>query len=100
MDYKVNWSFEAITDLEEISNYISKDSAYYASSFVQEILEACKSLNILPERGRIVPESDDTRIRELKVKEYRVMYKITDNTVTIIGIIHGRRSLIKFFSKE
>ncbi len=93
MDYKVNWSVESESDLDDIAEYISRDSMYYASSFVQEILDAGNSLKVFPKRGRIVPEINDENIRELFIKEYRLIYQIEKEEVNILGIVHGRRDL-------
>ena len=43
--------------------------------------------------GRIVPEYHDIGLRELIVRNYRVLYKVTPGVVTIIGVIHGARDL-------
>jgi toxin ParE1/3/4 len=45
MARKVIWSFEATADLEALAEYIAKDSAFYAASFVQKILDTSRSLN-------------------------------------------------------
>lgn len=39
MARKVIWSHEATTDLESLAEYIARDSAFYAASFIQEIRE-------------------------------------------------------------
>lgn len=76
MDYKVIWSAESESDLNDVAEYISRDSPYYASSFVQDILFVGNSLKIFPKRGRMVPEINDENIRELFIKECRLIYKI------------------------
>jgi plasmid stabilization system protein ParE len=76
MARKIIWSFEATDDLKAIADYIAKDSAFYAAAFVQEIRDASRSLKELSERGRIVPELSNPNIRELFVKEYRLIYSI------------------------
>ena len=53
MARKVNWAYEAATDLEALAEYIARDSAFYASAFVQEIRDASRSLNEFSERGRL-----------------------------------------------
>ena len=45
------------------------------------------------ERGQTVPEFGDESIRELLVKPYRLVYKITDEHVFIVAFIHGSRRL-------
>src|SRR4030042_1024479 len=100
MARKVIWSFEATDDLNAIADYIAKDSAFYAAAFVQEIRDASRSLRELSERGRIVPELSNPNIRELFVKEYRLIYGIEESRVVILGIIHGRRDLKSLWEKE
>lgn len=100
MARKVVWSFEAADDLKAIADYIAKDSAFYATAFVQEIRDASRSLKVFSERGRIVPELSNPNIRELLVKEYRLIYNIEEPRVVILGLIHGRRDLITSWKKE
>ena len=45
MARKVIWSYEATTDLDALTEYIARDSTFYAASFVQEILTASRSLD-------------------------------------------------------
>jgi toxin ParE1/3/4 len=56
MARRVVWSYEAVSDLEALAEYIAKDSHFYAAAFVREIRDASRSLNRLAERGRIVSE--------------------------------------------
>ena len=93
MARQVRWSHEAATDLESIAEYISKDSPYYAAAFVGEILAAAGSLDRLSRRGRVVPEVGDDTVRELLVKGYRLLYKLGDDFVLILAVIHGRRDI-------
>ena len=93
MAWKVIWTEAAWNDLEEAADYIARDSAYYASAFVCEAQEAANSLCQMAKRGRIVPEFDDPSIRELFVRNYRLIYKITEQNVYVIAFIHGSRNL-------
>jgi plasmid stabilization system protein ParE len=56
MARKVEWTEVAWSDLEEVANYIAKNSRYYAAAFVREVRDAARSLVYLAERGRVVPE--------------------------------------------
>jgi len=100
MARKVIWSREATTDLEALAEYIARDSTSYAASFVQEVLDASRSLNELSERGRIVPELSSPHIRELMVRGYRIIYSIGESHVIIVGLIHGKRDLKRLWLKE
>ncbi len=65
MDYQVNWSPEAVEDVEEIAQYIEKDSPHYAQAVIDDIVAASRSLKQLAIRGRQVPEIEDDIYREL-----------------------------------
>lgn len=52
---KIEWSEPAGIDLENIREYISKDSIFYANIFVEKVLYAVEKLSTLPLMGRYVP---------------------------------------------
>lgn len=95
MARKVAWSAEAVADLEALAGYIAKDSAFYAAAFIQEVLDTARTLNRFPQRGRTVPELDNPSIRELLVREYRIIYSIEEARIIILAIVHGKRDLRK-----
>ncbi len=100
MARKIVWSFEAATDIEALANYISRDSAFYAAAFVQEILDVSRSLNEYSERGRVVPEFGDPNIRELFVRGYRLIYSIEEYRIVLVGLVHGKRDLKSLWANE
>ena len=100
MARKIVWSHEAAADIEELANYISRDSVFYAAAFVQETLDVSRSLNDFSERGRVVPEFGDPNIRELFVKEYRLIYSIEEDRIVLLGLVHGKRDLKILWAKE
>ena len=65
MDKKVVWMPQTYEDLDSICEFISRDSVYYASSFLDRILETGGGLNKFYNRGRIVPEKNKNNIREI-----------------------------------
>jgi len=99
MARSVVWTNEAVADLEAIAEYIARDSAAYAAAVVRELLDAGNSLDKLSQRGRIVPETRMTNIRELIVREYRLIYRVERVRIVIVTIVHGRRDLRKLRSK-
>jgi len=93
MARRLNWSPEAIEDLNSIRDYIARDSAFYARSIVRKVLEAAKQIPEAVEIGRIVPEIGDKNIRERFVYSYRMVYKVDERQITIVAVIHGKRLL-------
>jgi toxin ParE1/3/4 len=93
MAYSVDWSPRAIADVGTIAEYIARDSAVYASAVVSRILDTTRSLETFPFSGKITPEFNDETIREKLAYSYRIIYRIEDDTITIITVIHGKRIL-------
>ncbi len=95
MAYQVVWSPKALEDLEAIATYISRDSASYAASVVNKILEVTRHLSHFPFSGRIVPEFSEDAIREQFAYSYRIIYRIHRQNVTVAAVIYGKRLLDK-----
>ena len=89
----IKWTESAINDLEEIAEFIARDSRFYATTVVREARKAARSLRVSAERGRVVPESNSSDIRELFLWRYRLIYKVTSHYVYILAFIHGARDL-------
>jgi toxin ParE1/3/4 len=66
---KLIWSPRAAADLEEICNYIALDSEHYARLFAQ-------------------------RIVTLIFQNYRIVYRIKEEAIEIVAIVHGARLLL------
>ena len=93
MGYQVALSPAARRDLRDIVRYISLDSPERAVRFGQFLVGSVKRLADFPEMGRIVPEFDDPRIREIVVRSYRVIYRVDHAgcRVDIARFWHGAR---------
>jgi plasmid stabilization system protein ParE len=48
-------------------------------------------LALFSERGRITQESPSGEIREIFVGRYRLIYRIADGFVFVVGFMHGAR---------
>ncbi|PKL57426.1 MAG: type II toxin-antitoxin system mRNA interferase toxin, RelE/StbE family [Methanomicrobiales archaeon HGW-Methanomicrobiales-5] len=91
MARQIVWAYAAEEDLDAAAAYIHRDSPAYAASFVNRALQAGRFLSELAERGRMVPEFMDEKIREIFVYGYRLIYRIESDRISILGLIHGRR---------
>ena len=91
MARRVRWTTPAWHDLAEAADHIARDSKYYAAAFVLETRDAARSLSTLAERGREVPELEDSTIRELFIQSYRLIYQVLSTEVRILAIIHQSR---------
>ena len=59
-----------------------------------------KRLVVIPEVGAVVPEFDDPQIREVFEKSYRLIYHVGDETVSVLGLIHGARDLAAMWDSD
>ena len=93
---RINWTFQARTDLKDIANFISKDSKRYAKLQVTRIVQRTKILKSQIYAGKIVPEIERPNIRELIEGNYRIIYKvINENQTDILTVHHSARDLSK-----
>jgi toxin ParE1/3/4 len=94
---RIVWTDPAVSDLDSIHEYITRDSEIYADSVLSEIFDAVDRLEFFAESGRTVPELDEQRTREIIAGSYRVMYDIQGDTIRILTVLHGAR---KFPSRQ
>ena len=100
MAQRVIWTETAWIDLENIANYIVRDSPYYAASFVREIRDHARSLSRMAMRGHVVPEIGDKQIRELIIRSYRLIYRVEKSRVAVLAIVHGARDLKALWARR
>ena len=93
---RINWTLQAKDDLKNIADYISKDSVVYAKRQVINIRKRTEILKTHIHIGKIVPEIEDSNIRELIEGNYRIIYKIiSKNRIDILTVHHSAMDLKK-----
>ncbi len=88
---KVIWSENALEDIEQISEFISKDSSDRAALFVGRIIDATERLLEYPYSGRSIPEVKKEEYSEIIYGAYRIMYKLEQEEILILAVIHSAR---------
>ena len=88
---KLRWSKLAISDLDDIIAYISLDSEESAKLFVAKIIRTAETTATFPYSGRIVPELNDEQIREKVFHNIRIIYRMKDNIMEVIRVLHSAR---------
>lgn len=96
----VRWTESAAKDLDEAAHFIGRDSRFYAKALVREARAAARSLRTLADRGRVVPEFDAPDIRELFIRSYRLIYRVTASRVFILAFVHGARDLTALWRRR
>ena len=89
---EIIWTDFAIQDLNEIGEYIFKDSPKYAELTVLNLFDAPTILINYPNAGKMVPEFSLPSIRELICGNYRIIYKIVN--YERIDILTDRKSVV------
>ncbi|MHA1106613.1 MAG: type II toxin-antitoxin system RelE/ParE family toxin [Promethearchaeota archaeon] len=70
---RIEWTEHSLEDLNEIHNYISRDSKSYANLFIKKLYENVQRLKDFPKIGRIVPEINNPSVREIIFQNYRII---------------------------
>lgn len=83
----------SLEDLNEIHDYIARDSKSYATLFIKKIYNTVQKLKEFPNMGRIVSEINVPSVGELIFQNYRIVYRIIDDIVEIITVFYVNRFL-------
>lgn len=91
---QINWTDTAIQDLNDIGDYIAKDSQRYAEITLIRLFESVDILENHPLSGKITPEFNNESIRQLIRGNYKIVYHIVnDSRIDIITVHHCARLL-------
>ena len=97
---QVRWSLTAGNDLQDIENFIARDSVLYAITFVDRVVESAETLLKTPKIGRMVPEFNRPDLRELIFRGYRIVYLLQNDKAFILRVVHGSRDLLALVRRE
>ena len=91
MTYEVRITQQAEAEAELTYQWIAKESPETAVAWFNGLVEAVESLETLPERCPLAPESSDVQrdIRQLIYGKFRILYFIHDECVFVIHVRHG-----------
>ena len=90
---RVDVSPEAQRDLAGIADYIARDDSMAAERWVALLEVAALAVGDNPRMGRVVPELRNERVREVLVRNYRVVYLIEPRRILVLTVFHGSRRL-------
>ena len=63
------------------------------SKWVETLFEKVQFLKSSPKSGRIVPETHREDIRELIYGNYRIIYRVGKNRISMLTVRHGKQIL-------
>lgn len=97
---QIIWADTAITDLENIADYIALSNPTAAKALVQSLLNKIERLERFPLSGKIPTEIPELEYREIVAPPCRVFYRLADDTVFIVHICREERDLRKFLAAQ
>lgn len=93
---QIKWLSDAKNDLKKIFDYISLDSVRFAKIQIAKIQKRTEILKTFPNIGKVVPEINNPKIKEITAHNYRIIYRIVnENQIDILLVHHGARDFIR-----
>jgi len=93
--YQVVVTSVAREDLRRLRAWIAADDPVAARRFVAALAEQIGHLESLPLRGAVIPEAEllGVSLRHLVFGDYRTVYRVEDDRVVVLRVLHGARLL-------
>ena len=81
-----------VTDLEEIREYYFEQQVPdVGDRLVREIIALIEGLSSHPDKGRVVPEFNQSKIRELIHPPFRIIYRRDSQSLSIVRVWRSER---------
>ncbi|USD66312.1 type II toxin-antitoxin system RelE/ParE family toxin [Vibrio sp. SCSIO 43136] len=93
---QIVWTQPALSDLNDIAEYVAIENTLAAKQLVQSIFNAIERLEAFPESGRTPPELPTLPYREVIVSPCRVFYKYDGNSIYILFVMRQEQDLKRF----
>ena len=90
---RVHWTNTAIDHLLSIYEYVSHDSDVYADRLMDRLTRRSQQIGTFPRSGRSVPEYEAPDIREMIEGSYRIIYRIKEEQVDVLAVMHSAQQL-------
>jgi plasmid stabilization system protein ParE len=83
---KLRWTQRARRDLVAIARYLAADDPPAAQRWVAQMRKRARAAARLPRSGRRVPELTEGDLREVVVKNYRLIYRADSDGITVLTV--------------
>ena len=93
---QIIWTEPALSDLDEIAEYIALDKPNAATRLVEKVFSSTNRLEQFPESGRKPLELKNARYLEIIVAPCRIFYRVEANKVYILYVMRSERKLRKY----
>jgi len=90
---RVHWTNTAIDHLLSIYEYVAHDSDVYANRLMDRLTRRSQQVGTFPRSGRQVPEYEAPDVREVIEGSYRVIYRIKEEQIDVLAVMHSAQQL-------
>ncbi len=97
---QIIWTEPALSDLNEIAEYIALDNFTAAQSLVSKVFKKTERLKEFPKSGRVPPKLKESRYREVIVGPCRILYRTEKTKIYILYVMRGERHLRNYLIEE
>ncbi len=87
----------AQSDIAQIGSWIAGDNPKRAISFMIELKNACEKIGDSPKGSVVVQRYVHFEIRRKTYHDYLIFYRIKNNSVEVLHVIHGARDYSNLF---
>ncbi|MGV3621941.1 MAG: type II toxin-antitoxin system RelE/ParE family toxin [Archangium sp.] len=89
----IKWSLRAQRDLRAIGEFIAADDPRAAFNWVVKLQNRAIAASRAPGVGRVVPEIRRADVREVLLKNYRIVYRVERRSILVLTVFEGHRLL-------
>ncbi|MBZ4688504.1 MAG: hypothetical protein JG764_2137 [Clostridiales bacterium] len=91
----------AVSDLQEIKNYIAEESLDIATKVVKEIIEKIENSSQFPEMGTMLKHKIGlkNKYRYIICGQYLIFYIYENDIVSVQRILHGKRDYMSLLNE-
>jgi toxin ParE1/3/4 len=91
---------EAEADLQQIVEFVGSQSPASAVKLLRELRDKCERLIHAPRAYPLVPRYEDRGIRRRPFGNFLIFYRVSDDEIEIIHILHGARNYEELLFRE
>jgi addiction module RelE/StbE family toxin len=90
----VHWTDTALGQLQDIHDYIARNSPQYALRVVDRLTRRSQQIGEFPLSGRVVREFEFPQVREVLEGSYRIIYHIKADEIDVVAVIHAASEIL------
>lgn len=95
----LEWSPDALDDLDFIQDIIAQDDIDAADVFIDRIRDEARDICRIPKKGHIISEFENENFREIYFKGYTLVYEIRKDCILIHEVYNQKKIFIRTYNR-